>query len=246
MTSVADRDDPMSVLSHELPVAELFDRGVVYRPQHDSHLLIDAVRQSGAARGVRAADLCTGSGVIAHAIADMGAASVVAVDASVDAVRTARALTSVAADRIMVEHNDVADFCRRHTFDLVTCNPPYVPTPTDRSIEEPHTPRAAWEAGSDGREVLDVVCASAHDLLEPGGSMFVVQSEFADIEGSVRDFRTAGLDARVVASRMIPFGPVMTAHADWLESVGRLEAGRRIERLAVIRATKAPARRTVG
>jgi release factor glutamine methyltransferase len=36
----------------------------------------------------------------------------------------------------------------------------------------------------------------------------------------------------------IPFGPVMSARANWLEEIGRLPRGRREEELVVIRADK--------
>jgi hypothetical protein len=40
-------------------------------------------------------------------------------------------------------------------------------------------PTRAWAAGFDGRLVLDPLCASANDLLADGGTMLLVQSEFA-------------------------------------------------------------------
>ncbi|MDL9946535.1 methyltransferase [Gordonia sp. ABSL11-1] len=241
MTSVADRDDPTTAplfTSTTPTISDLLDHGKVYRPQHDSDLLVEAVQNSDHAVGAAAADLCTGSGVIARAIAHLGARSVVAVDASDDAVRVARALCTDSADRVAVRHGDVATF--RGTFDLVTCNPPYVPSPPDGRIQEPGLPRAAWEAGINGRAVLDVVCSAAADLLKPGGNMYVVQSEFAGIEASVTALRSSGLVADVVVERHIPFGPVLSAHAAWLEANGRLEKGRRVELLAVIRAHKRP------
>ena len=240
MTSVADRDDPTTALHDadtSLTVRELLDHGVVYRPQQDSYLLIEAVRASDSVVGADAADLCTGSGVVARAVAHLGARSVVAVDTCADAVRVARAVTADTGGRVSVEHGDIAGF-RGRTFDLITCNPPYVPSPPDGSIEERECPRAAWEAGIDGRSVLDLICASAVDLLAPGGSIFLVQSEFADVARTVRTLQSTGLDAQVALTRAIPFGPVLTAHAEWLEQRGQLDSGRRTELLAVVRAHK--------
>ncbi len=50
--------------------------------------------------------------------------------------------------------------------------------------------------------------------------------------------RANGLDAHVMAVRWVPFGPVMTARAEWLEGLGLLEKGRRTEELAVVRAIR--------
>jgi release factor glutamine methyltransferase len=126
-------------------------------------------------------------------------------------------------------------------FDLVLCNPPYVPAATDQDTERipPSVgPATAWDAGDDGRELLDALCERSSDLLCDGGTMLVVQSEFAGIDETACALRCAGLNAGVIASRLIPFGPVMSARAAWLEETGRLAPGRREERIAVIRADK--------
>jgi release factor glutamine methyltransferase len=46
------------------------------------------------------------------------------------------------------------------------------------------------------------------------------------------------LDAEVVASQWIPFGPVLSARAGWLQDTGRIDYGCRKEELVVIRADK--------
>ena len=96
----------------------------------------------------------------------------------------------------------------------------------------------AVDAGPDGRLVLDSLCAHAPGLLAPGGALVLVQSEFADVDKTVADLRAAGLRTDVIAQQYIPFGPVMASRATWLESTGRLEVGRRTERLAVIAAVR--------
>jgi release factor glutamine methyltransferase len=126
-------------------------------------------------------------------------------------------------------------------FDLVVCNPPYVPhdpdveyTPLPTGIGSPR----AWDAGYDGRLVLDPLCAAVPDLLAPGGTFLVVHSEFSVPRQTLAVLASAGMDAEVVASQWIPFGPVLTSRAAWLEDTGRLETGRREEELVVIRAEK--------
>ena len=48
------------------------------------------------------------------------------------------------------------------------------------------------------------------------------------------------LTAQIVASQLIPFGPVLTARAQWLQDTGRMTMtlGQRRERLVVIRADR--------
>jgi release factor glutamine methyltransferase len=99
-----------------------------------------------------------------------------------------------------------------------------------------HPGRHSWDAGYDGRRVLDPLCGAVSDLLAHGGSLLVVQSEFADQRQTLAALSDAGLDAEVVTWQWIPFGPVLMSRAEWLEQTGRLDPGRREEELLVIRA----------
>ena len=98
-----------------------------------------------------------------------------------------------------------------------------------------HLPK--WE-GYDGRMILDTLCAAVSDLLVSGGSLLLVQSEFAVPRQTLAALAACGLDAQVVGYQWIPFGPVLTSRAQWLEDTGRLQSGRREEELVVIRADK--------
>jgi release factor glutamine methyltransferase len=124
-------------------------------------------------------------------------------------------------------------------FDVVLANPPYVPVgPADDSGLIPPTagPSQAWNAGPDGRQVLDPMCAAAPLLLDEGGTMLVVHSECSNAKRTLRVLRDHGMRAEVVAQQMIPFGPVMAARAPWLMRKGLLPQGSRLERIIVIRA----------
>jgi release factor glutamine methyltransferase len=124
---------------------------------------------------------------------------------------------------------------------LVVCNPPYVPhDPKVESVPPPSNigPARAWDGGHDGRLVLDPLCAEVSELLSPGGTFLMVQSEFAVPRQTLATLAGAGLDAEVIAYQWIPFGPVLSYRAHWLEDTGRLDAGRREEELLVIRADK--------
>lgn len=214
----------------------------VYAPQEDSQLLIDIMDKTGLAVGRRVADLCTGSGVVAIAAADQGAAEVTAFDISPRAAHFARQQVSRAGVDVSVHLGSWARAAEFGPYDLVVCNPPYLPH--DPSIEEPELPShigppRAWDAGYDGRLVLDPLCASIRDLLAPGGTMLLVQSEFASPRQTLAALAGSGLDAEILAYQWIPFGPVLSARAQWLEDTGRLDPGRREEELVVIRADKA-------
>ena len=165
------------------------------------------MQHSGLISGRRVLDLCTGSGFVALAAAEMGCASVTAFDICPHAVHSTRGNAAVAGVDI-------------------------------EAVSPGLGPAWAWNAGSDGRLVLDPLCASASNLLCDGGSLLLVQSALAGVHRSLDCLRSTGLDAEVVAHKWIPFGPVLSARASWLEEIGLLQRGCREEQLVVIRADK--------
>jgi release factor glutamine methyltransferase len=213
----------------------------VYPPQHDSQLLIDTLEKTELAQGRRVLDLCTGSGVVAIAAAEFGAASVTAFDICPHAVRCSRGNAVHAGVVIDVREGSCPGALDHAPFDVIVSNPPYVPTPPAGDTEViPMTagPARAWNAGADGRLVLDPLCESAASLLAAGGSMLLVQSTLSGVENSVNALRATGLDAEVIASQLVPFGPVLSARVGWLEVTGMIQKGCRTEELVVIRADK--------
>ncbi len=214
----------------------------VYTPQEDSQLLIDVMEKTDLARGRRVADLCTGSGVVAIAAADQGASEVAAFDICPRAIHYARRRVSTAGVDVAVHLGSWARAGEFGPYDLVVCNPPYIPhDPSIDDLDLPSHigPARAWDAGYDGRMILDPLCASVRDLLGDGGTMLLVQSEFAEPRKTLAALASCGLDAEILAWQWIPFGPVLSARAQWLEDTGRLDPGRREEELVVIRADKA-------
>lgn len=213
----------------------------VYAPQQDSQLLIEAMTLSGVVPGRRVLDLCTGSGVIAIAAAQLGAGHVTALDISPDAIACTERNAAQAGVRVDARVGTWSTALAAAPYEVVVSNPPYVPTPPDAHLEDIPAvvgPAAAWNAGVDGRHILNPLCDSAPELIGEGGTLLIVQSEFSDTDQSLRRLRSGGLRAEVVLNQLIPFGPVLTARARWMESIGMLPVGRRQEELVVIRAEK--------
>lgn len=215
--------------------------GTVYRPQQDSYLLVQALQEATAVAGRRVLDLCSGSGVVAMAAAGLGAGSVTALDICRRAVQYARTRASVAGARVDVRLGSWTQALEWPAFDVVACNPPHVPTRPDSHGTAPGAWGAQstpWNGGPDGRLILDPLCGVAADMLADGGALLLVQSEFSDIGRSLEQLHDSGLAARVVLTDRVRFGPVLSEQAGWLEQTGRLETGRREEKIAVIRADK--------
>ena len=213
----------------------------VYQPQYDSYLLVDTMRRTGLIPRRRVLDLCTGSGFVAIAAAEMGCASVTAFDICPHAVSFSRGNAAGAGVDVDVRQGSWVKALDHGPFDVVVSNPPYVPTPpvddTD-AIPSVAGPSWAWNAGADGRLVLDPLCESAPKLLHDGGSLLLVHSALAGVRQTLDTLRSAGMSADVVARQFIPFGPVLTKRADWLEATGQITRGCRQEELVVIRADK--------
>lgn len=228
----------MTITYPEPPVSAAHN---VYQPQQDSRLLVDSMHETGLIPGRRVLDLCTGSGFVAIAAAELGGARVTAFDTCPYAVRCTRGNAALAGVDIDVREGSWIAALDCAPFDVVVANPPYVPTPPggDAEVICPSAgPSWAWNAGIDGRLVLDPLCETAPKLLCDGGSLLLVHSALSGVQQSLDALKWAGMDAKVIASKWIPFGPVMRARAGWLEEVGLIPRGRREEELIVIRADK--------
>ncbi|WP_282692537.1 HemK2/MTQ2 family protein methyltransferase [Streptomyces sp. CC208A] len=211
----------------------------VYAPQGDTLLLLETLARERLERGARTLDLCTGTGILAIAAARRGARAT-ASDIAATAVTTARCNARLRGCRVRVLRGDLAAPVAGERFDLVTANPPYVPAP---SQEPPRAgPERAWDAGPDGRLLLDRICGAAPLVLAPSGVLLLVQSSLSGIAATLAALRAGGLRAGVVARREQPYGPVMTARAVWFERRGLVPPGTRSEQLVVVRAVRMPRR----
>ncbi|MFJ9927641.1 MULTISPECIES: HemK2/MTQ2 family protein methyltransferase [Streptomyces] len=207
----------------------------VYAPQDDTALLAEALREEVVPPGARVLDVGTGSGALALTAARMGA-EVTAVDVSRRAVWTARLNAWLRRLPVRIRRGDLFTPVRGRTYDMILANPPYVPAP--HTGDGPRGRSRAWDAGHDGRLLLDRVCQGAPALLAPGGVVLIVQSALSDPDRTVDLLRGAGLKAAVVRRRWIELGPVLRSRADWLRRRGLLAPHETREELVVIRAER--------
>ncbi|MEV7924129.1 MULTISPECIES: HemK2/MTQ2 family protein methyltransferase [unclassified Kitasatospora] len=208
----------------------------VYPPQGDTELLAACVRREPLDGSSRVLDLCTGTGAVALAAARSGA-RVTAVDLSARAVAAAWCNSRLHHRRIRLHRGDLLAPLSGGRFDLVTANPPYLPT--DPGKGSPGRGAAlAWDAGPDGRLVLDRICRTTPRVLAAGGVLLIVQSALADVPETLALLRAAGLRTSVAARQRQPFGPVLTARAALFERLGLIGPGEREEELAVVRGVR--------
>ena len=142
-------------------------------PRPETELLVERALALGPSGTARVADLGTGSGAIALALAsERPAWAVVATDLSEDALGTARANASMLGlDRVELLKGHWFRPLAGRRFDLVASNPPYV-AEGDAALQDAalkHEPQIALVAGSDGMASLREIVHSAPDYLERRG-----------------------------------------------------------------------------
>jgi release factor glutamine methyltransferase len=180
----------------------------VFRPISDTWLLADALDREPLPPGARVLDLCSGSGALAIRAAGRDPSRVVvAVDVSRRAVLTIRLNAALNGVRVDARRGDLFGAVAGERFDAIVSNPPYVPAATDELPAR--GPARAWDAGRDGRALLDRICAGAAQHLNPGGVLLLVHSSLLGDEPTARAL--GGLEVDIAASERGPLGPLMRA-----------------------------------
>ncbi|MFN2427572.1 MAG: peptide chain release factor N(5)-glutamine methyltransferase [Candidatus Binatia bacterium] len=181
-------------------------------------LVAEAAPPAAGTSALRVADIGTGSGAIAVAIArEIPSVRVIATDRSEAALEIApgNAERHGVADRIEFRTGDgCIPLAGAGPFAVIASNPPYICRGEMKTLEpevRDWEPQWALEAGSDGMDVTAPLVEAAYDLLAPGGSLIVevgtqaalvrecfVQRGYENIQVR-RDL--AGLDRVVVGRR---------------------------------------------
>ena len=203
-----------------------------YRAQDDTALLIEVMRGQGAAVGRHVLDLCAGPGTVALAAARAGAATVTAVELSRRSTAAAWFNARMHRTAVSVHRGDLFAPVAGRRFDLITANPPYVPSVRARLPR--HRAARCWDGGLDGRAVLDRVCAGAADHLSAQGRVLVVHSAVCDPDLTVARLAEGEVAAEILDRVRIPYGPVMRARAAMLESRALAALGADTEEIVVI------------
>ena len=180
----------------------LVDRRVlVPRPDTETLVEVGLERTEHLSLFGRALDLCTGCGSVAIAFAHHRPAwEVTAGDVSADAVSVARenALRTGVVPNVRVRTGDLFEVAQKHErYDLITANPPYVPTGDWEQLEpgiREFEPRLALDGGSDGLDCLRRIAETAPPHLEPGG-ILAVEVGYDQAERVAALFGAAGFEA---------------------------------------------------
>ncbi|RZL81757.1 MAG: methyltransferase domain-containing protein [Rhodococcus sp. (in: high G+C Gram-positive bacteria)] len=208
----------------------------VYPPQADTGLLTRALASENLGPASRVLDLCTGTGLLSLQAAAMGAGNVTAVDVSRRAVVSTWVNARMHRHSIRVLHGNLTAPVEGEQFDLVISNPPYVPAHEDALPNR--GPQRAWDAGRNGRALLDRICVEAPAVLDVGGVLLITQSSLSGIEQTRSLLEDQGLSIDIASRFEIHFGPVLSSRRTMLEARGLITTGQTTEELVVIRAVK--------
>ena len=168
----------------------------VYEAAEDSRLLAEVAVER--VRGEdRVLEVGVGSGYVARRVQEETGARVVGTDLNPDACAAARE-AGVEAVRA-----NLADPFAADSFDVVLCNPPYLPTPPEEEWDDPL--EAALSGGEDGRRVVRPFLATVGRVLVPDGRGFLLVSSLTGLEAVAELAADAGLATREIAEESFPF-----------------------------------------
>jgi release factor glutamine methyltransferase len=146
-------------------------------PRPETERLVDlAARRASTQNRPRIADLGTGSGIIAVALARRCPhARVTATDVSATALGVARANAARHGTAVRFLEGDWYAPLDGECFDLIVSNPPYVADGDPHLVLNglPFEPRGALVAGGDGLACIRCLAAGAARHLEPGGWLLI-------------------------------------------------------------------------
>jgi release factor glutamine methyltransferase len=154
-------------------------RVLIPRPDTETLVEVALERTAHVSLSMRSLDLCTGSGCVAVSLArQRPTARVHATDLSPDALAVARENAfRLGAYNVSFAAGDLfAAVPRGCRFDVITANPPYIPSGEVDGLEpdiKDFEPRLALDGGADGLELLRRIAAESGAWLVPGGVLAV-------------------------------------------------------------------------
>lgn len=179
--------EPLQFVTGEVPFRHLVlhVRPGVFIPRPETEVLVDVALEAlppASVAGPLVVDVCTGSGAVAVSIAferpDAFVHATEVVPATAGIARLNAEKAGVAA-RVSVLEGDLFSPLAaelRGRVDVVTANPPYIPTaemadlPAEVASFEP---RVALDGGADGLDVVRRIVDEARVWLRPGGALVI-------------------------------------------------------------------------
>ena len=153
------------------------DHGVLI-PRQDTETLVEAalidLRQRPGQPTLL--DVCCGSGCVGLSLASLAPhARITLTDISPEALEIAKANQKALEVRAEFRQGDLFDALDRERFDVITANPPYIPSGELPALQREvrFEPALALDGGADGLDFYRRIAEAAPDHLNPGGAIFL-------------------------------------------------------------------------
>lgn len=153
------------------------DHGVLI-PRQDTETLVEAalidLRQRPGQPTLL--DLCCGSGCVGLSLASLAPhARITLTDISPEALEIAKANQKALEVRAELRQGDLFNALDRERFDVITANPPYIPSGELPALQREvrFEPALALDGGADGLDFYRRIAEAAPDHLNPGGALFL-------------------------------------------------------------------------
>ena len=143
-------------------------------PRQDTETLVVEAERLIRTRGYRTLlDICTGSGCIGLALAVRTGADAALSDISEAALEVARSNAKLHGVRPRIVKSDLFSAFGGEKFDIITVNPPYIPTKVVGTLarEVQREPAIALDGGADGLVFYRRIRAEFENRLNPGGAL---------------------------------------------------------------------------
>jgi release factor glutamine methyltransferase len=168
---------------------------MVYEPQEDSQLLRSCLPKDLV--GKKVLEIGPGSGILSVACAQRGA-EVVAVDIDPLAVKATRRAAMDAQVTVVVVEGDLFEPVSDERFNLIVCNPPYLP-------DEPKDPDVALDGGPEGWEFIDRLLSQAKEHLSDNGKVLLLFSSHSMPDKVAISLHKHGFVSRLLGKKEVGF-----------------------------------------
>lgn len=199
------KGEPLQYISGEAAFRHIVvktARGVLI-PRPETEMLVQcALDHFEDGTEARALEVGTGTGCIALSLAKEAGMRIVATDISDDAIACAKRNATALGleDKVDIVQCDCVDGVTGE-FDLLISNPPYIPTPVMKSLDEEvvgFEPHLALDGGEDGLDFYNRLLEEAVPLLVEGG-FFCCELDETTLDEAATRARAAGLhDVEIV------------------------------------------------
>ncbi len=150
---------------------------LIPRPETEelAQAAIDRVLERMPSDGLRALDMCTGSGAIALALAAKTGVEVTGTDISAEALAVASANAINLGVKAEFKQGDMWQ-ATSGSYDVIVCNPPYIPTADISGLEDKvknFEPILALDGGEDGLDFYRRIAEGLDERLSAGGILLM-------------------------------------------------------------------------